>query len=227
MADEPKTYTEDEVAAKIAEANKALERKRDELLTEAKNAKKQAAEIQTQYEQSMAKMQELEQQMAAQSAGVGDEKLKELREQMKADFERQYAPFKSKVGELEDALGQKDGKIRELLLDNRVKAEYAKHGARAERVDPLFRLTNDRFDLTDDNEVILKDNREVPLDKYIREDLSSEFPEFFNGSGSSGGGASRSAASGGGSVRTIAAGDGAALLANLADVASGKTKVAL
>lgn len=225
MADEPKTYTEDEVAARIAEANRALEKKRDELLTEAKAAKKAAADLREQHEQATARLQELEQNMAAQSAGVGDEKLKELREQMRADFERQYTPYKTRVGELEASLGEKDSKIRELLLDNNVKDILGKAGARAERVEDLFRLTRDRYDLTDSGEVILKDNREVPLDKWAREELSNEYPEFWNGSGSSGGGASRSTAGGGGNVRTIAAGDGAALLANLEGVAKGQVAV--
>jgi len=225
VAEGDTTYTQAELDAKIAEANKALERKRDELLQEAKAAKDQARTVSEQYQQATARMQELEQKVAAQSAGVGDEKLKELTEKMRADFERTYQPFKSKVGELEAALAERDGVIRSLKLDTKVKDVMAKSGVRSERVEDLFRLTSERYDLTDDGEVILKENREVPLDKFFKEDLSEKYPEFYTGSGSSGGGASRSDAGGGGSGRVIAADDGGAFMANLEGVAAGKVTV--
>ena len=53
-----------------------------------------------------------------------------------------------------------------------------------------------------------------------------EYAPAFRGTGSSGGGAPKSAASGGGGgPKTIAAGDQAAFMANLLDIASGKVTV--
>jgi hypothetical protein len=52
-----------------------------------------------------------------------------------------------------------------------------------------------------------------------------EFAVLFPGTGSSGGGASRSSAGGGGS-KTIQAGDNASFIANLEKIAKGEVKVA-
>lgn len=219
------TLTQEELDAKIAEANAGLAKKRDELLSEAKRAKEEAKATKEALEAMQQKMAELEQKAAAKDAGVSEEKLRELTERARADMERKYAPLKEQVEALSAQLGQKDGELRSLRLDSRVKDIMGKGGARSERVNDLFRLTADRYDLTDDGDVILKDKREVPLDKYVREELANEYPEFFSGSGSSGGGASRSAGGAGGAVRTIAAGDNDAFLANLDAIAAGTAKV--
>lgn len=165
-----------------------------------------------------ARMKELEQEGKAQKAGVTSDELKRMREEVAADLKAEYAPLQE---QLEAALRENRG----LKLDNVVKQAMGKAGVRAARVDALFRLTADQFDLTDDGQPMLKARPGTPLEKFLRDDLVKEYPEFYEGSGSSGGGAARSSAGGGGGRRTIAAGDDAAFLANLEGVAKGQVEV--
>lgn len=208
MAD-PKTYSEEEYAAIVKERD-ALKAKRDEVLDEAKDAKKELKGLR-------AELTELQQAAKGQKAGVTAEDLKNLRAEVLADLEKQYAPTKEQAATLA-------AENRRLKLDNVVKAAMAKGGARAERIDALFKLTQDQFDLTDDGQPMLKDRKGTPVEKFVSEDLKALYPEFYNGSGSRGGGASRSAA-GGGSTTTIAADDGKGLLANLEAIAKGEVLV--
>lgn len=138
----------------------------------------------------------------------------EWREQMEAD----WAPVRS---QLEEA--QREN--RTLKLDNVVKTTMGASGVRPERVDALFRLVGDRFDLTDDGTPVLRDFRGKDVAKYIAEEVAKEFPEFYKGTGSSGGSASKSATSGGGRVREIARDDSAAFMANLEGIAKGEIAV--
>lgn len=164
------------------------------------------------------KLSDLEQLDLKKQAGLTDDQLKKLRSSIRSDAEKEFAPFKVEAEKLR-------GKVRELNLDNVVKKLMAENGVRGERVDALFRLTSDKFDLTEDGSPMLVDFPGREVDKYIGDDLAKDWPEFFKSSGSSGGGATKSIAGGGGNVRTIAKGDNAALLANLEGVAKGEVEV--
>jgi len=213
-----KTFTQEEVDALIAERNEALERKRDELLTEAKAAKaaqrKQAEEL----AQLQARLAEVETEKEAKKAGITSEQLAEMQAKAEANLEKRYGPIRE---QLEEAQRE----IRQLRLDTVVKGAMGKSGVRGERVDALFRLTADRYDLTEDGKPMLKDAPGTPIDQYISDELSKEYPEFYEGTGSSGGGASKSVTSGGGPVKAISIEDQDAFMGNLEAVASGKVKV--
>lgn len=213
MAGDGKTYTQEEVDALLAEQVGGLKTNRDELLAEAKAAKaeKRAAE---------ARAAELEQQVKAHKAGVTSQELERLRAEVRADLDKQYAPT------LEEAKALA-AENRRLKLDDRVKGTMARSGARADRIDALYKLTAGEYDLTEDGQPMLKTRPGTPVEKFIAEELKGLYPEFYEGSGSSGGGATKSVAGGGGSVKVIAASDNdPAFLANLEDIASGKVKVA-
>lgn len=202
------TFTKADVEAAVTEALAKVKGEKDtafqKLWNEAKAAK--------------AKLKELEQEGKAQKAGVTSDELKRMREEVLADLKAEYAP-------LQEQLEAATRENRALKLDNVVKQAMGKAGVRAARVDALFRLTADQFDLTDDGQPMLKARPGTPLEKYLKDDLVKEYPEFYEGSGSSGGGAAKSSAGGGGGRRTIAAGDDAAFLANLEGVATGKVEV--
>lgn len=167
---------------------------------------------------AMARLKEIETEGKAGEVGITSEQLKTIRQEVVESLEGEYTPFKTENETLR-------GRLRELQLDNVVKSVMAKQGVRAERVDTLFRLTADKFDLDDAGEPILKDHVGKDVGKFILDELGAEYPEFWQASGSSGGGASRSNAGGGGAVRTVAATDKAALSANIEDIASGKVVV--
>lgn len=222
---EDTTYTQEELDAKVAEANKAIERSRNEALADKRKAREEAETLRGQLEEMQGRLQELEQKAHASKAGVDDDTLAELRAKLEADLQRKW----SKVAEERDAaVKARDEALaanRTMQLDNEVKTIIGKGGALPHRVNELFRLKRDLFDLSDDGEPILREDPGTPLDKWVSESLSAEYPEWFEGTGSSGGGASRSAAGGSGTARVIAAGDNSAFIANLESIAKGETKV--
>jgi hypothetical protein len=209
------TFTAEEVAAQIAEANKAIEANRDKVMDELKTLQRAFDGVDpAKYKELQAQVTDLTQQQKADKAGVTSDELQRMRAEIREDLEREYADLKASESTL-------SAKVRELQLDNQVKAEMGKAGARAERIDALYRLTSDRYDLTDDGVPMLKDRPGTQIGKYVSEDLLKEYPEFYNGSGSSGSGASKSAHVGGGATKTIAADDSSAFMANLEGIASG------
>jgi len=216
------TFTQADIDAAVAAANEGLEANRNEILAELKAAKetlKAFDGIDAKAHRAMkAQIAELETQAKAAQAGITSDKIAEIQASVRAQLEEEYAPSKTRVSELE-------GEVRSLRLDNVVKATMGKSGVRADRIDALFRLTQDRFDLTDDGAPMLKASPGNDVAKYIAEELEKEWPEFYGGSGSSGGGAPKSSPSGGGRVRQISRGDGDAFMANIDAIADGKIEV--
>lgn len=205
MADS-KTFTQEEVDAllqeKLADAKAGNDKAFSELWEEAKQAKAKARAFDgldpEAAKNALAELTSLKQQKKAEKAGISSEQLAEIRNAVRADLEKDYAPRLAMADKLA-------GENRTLKLDNVVKNMMGKAEARAERIDALYRLTSDRYDLTDDGKPMLKDRMGTPVEKYIAEDLRKEYPEFFQGTGSSGGGASKSNGGAGGVAGRIAA----------------------
>ena len=217
------TFTKEELDAAVAERNKALEAKRDELLSEVKAVKDRLKAFDgvdpSEFRSLKTKLVELEQVKKAQEKGISSQDLEKMRVEVRQDLDKEYGPLKSQ-------LEQAQGEVRTLRLDNVVKQQMAEAGVRSKRIDALYRLTADHFDLTDDGQPMVKVRPGTEPVKYVADVLSEEYPEFFEGSGSSGGGASKSVASGSGNVRTVTLGDMDGFMANLEGIASGKVKVA-
>lgn len=213
--------TQEQYDALVAE-REALIAKRDEILTEAKRAKDKLKSFEgidpNEYKSLKQKMAELETKQTAEKNGVTSQELERLRAEVRQHLETEYAPFKTQL----DALAKEN---RALKLDNVVKTVMGKNGVRSERVDDLFRLTADQYDLTDDGKPMLRDKMGLPVETYVKEDLRKAYPEWFEGTGSSGGGATKSIAGGGGSTRVIAADDTAAFMANIEKIAKGEVQV--
>jgi hypothetical protein len=218
--DGAKTYTPEEIQALVAE-REALIAKRDELLTETKQTKSKLKAYEgidpEEHKTLKQRLAEIETQEKAGKAGITSQELEKMRADIRKDLESEYSPFRTSAEQLA-------AENRALKLDTKVKDVMAKSGVRAERIDSLFRLKADAFDLTEDGKPILKDQMGLPIEKFIAEDVRKEYPEWFEGTGSSGGGASKSAV-GGGSSRVIPAGDQSAFLANLDGIAKGTVTV--
>ena len=190
----------------------ALKAKVSEVMDEAKDAKRTMRDMKTEFA-------ELQQTVKAGAKGITADDLKKMREEVRADLDKEYAPTKETAAKLAQ-------ENRSLKLDSVVKAAMAKGGARADRIDALFKLTADEFDLTDDGAPMLKNHKGTPVEKFVTEKLKAEYPEFYTGTGSSGGGASRSSAGGGGGP-IIAADDGKGFLANVGAIAKGEATVSI
>jgi hypothetical protein len=193
MADEAKTFTQEQVEALVAEQVGALREKNEELIGELRSASAKLKSYDGVDVKSMtARLAELEQQSKAEKAGMTSEALAKLRQDVEVDVVKRLQSDQTAALRLFPWAEDLAKENRSLKLDSVVKAEMAKGGARAERVDALFRLTADRWDLTEDGKPVLKDKPATELGKYVADELRKEYPEFYTGSGSTGGGASRS-----------------------------------
>lgn len=219
--DTVETFTADQVDELVKEQLAALKAESDtafgNLWEEAKAAKAHAKTL----EQQLSELREAQQ---ASKAGVNSEEVQKLKTQLREEeakrVREELQEELEKAAKLPEALAE----IRNLRLDSRVKAKLAENGAKAERIEKLWKLEKDRFDLTDDGVPMLKDEPTADLDRFISETLRSDYPEWFNGSGASGGGASRSTVGGGGKT-VIPRGDDRAFIANLPEIASGEVEV--
>ena len=216
------TYTQDEVDALIAERNKALEANRDKALAETKAAKEALRafgdlDAET-VKQSLAELAELKQQRHAEASGITSEQLEKLRVTIRQDLEQEYEPLKTQVVELSTD-------NRTLRLDSKVQTLMAENGVLPHRIEALYSLEGKAFDLTDDGSPMLRDNPGGDLGKFITENLAQKYPEWFEGSGSSRGGAAKSEASGRGRRGSIAANDPDSFMDNLEDIAKGTVTV--
>lgn len=133
------------------------------------------------------KLKEIEDEAKRKAAGMTDEQLAKLR----ADIAAEKAPLEAK-------LTQAEQELRSLKLDGRIKAMLAEAGANPKRLDALFTLIGNRFDLNESGSPILKDKPTTDLQKYLGETVAQEYPELFvskqkggatfNGSGGTAGG---------------------------------------
>lgn len=227
MAD-PKTYTEEEYQAAIAERD-ALKANRDEALTEAKKAKAALkawdGKDPARYDQLLAAAEEAERKKAA---AEGD--FTKLRDQLVEKHTQELSAKDKREQKLAKALERRltTDELRKALT-GKASPEYmdllVEHGAKFVQM----RETDDDFDYVvhdGKGNPQYADGKATPMsiEAFVDQSLKVKYPGAFLGSGSSGGGAPKSNAGGGG-MKTIAAGDNAAFLANLDDIAAGKAVV--
>lgn len=126
---------------------------------------------------------------AAKGAGVDDSKLAELEEKIRADVLREVdAELQKKDARIAELEPYPD-RVRGLLLDANVKTAMLEAGVRPDRVDALFRLTSDEYDLTDGEKPMLKNHPTKALKIFMEDNLKKQYPEFFKGTQAGGGGA--------------------------------------
>lgn len=208
---------EDLVKERLAEAKAENDTAFGKLWEEGKAAKERAKTLE-------AELATIKEERQAGKAGLTSEQLDKLRADVRKNLDGEYAPVIEERDGLKSQVEALTGEVRGLRLDSKIKAQMGEMGVRSDRIEKLFKLTKDQYDLTDDGVPVLKDEPTADIGQYISETLRSEYPEWFNGSGSSGGGASRSTVGGGGKT-VIPAGDGDAFMANIDKIASGEVEV--
>lgn len=123
------------------------------------------------------RLADLELEAKAREGGLTADKLKEIREQVAAEYE----PFRQQAEAYK-------AKVRELTLNDRVKAMFAK--AEFVDADAAWKLFGDQFDLTEDgSQPVVKGKEGVSLDAHIAQ-LATAYPYLVKGTQASGGGAS-------------------------------------
>lgn len=200
----------------------SLKANRDEILSEKKKLGERLKALDgidpEEHKSLKQKMADLETQAKAKKEGISSEQLEKLRKEVRDSLETEFSPFKQQAEQLAK-------ENRALKLDNVVKVAMGKAGARSDRIDSLYKLTSDRFDLTDDGKPMVRESPGVEVDKYIGDVILKEYAEWFSGTGSSGGGASKSSGGTGGGNRVVSWSDTQAISNDLEGVASGKTVV--
>ena len=231
MADEPKTYTQDEVEKMLEERTAGLKANRDELAKEAKTAKAKLAAYDgldpEETRRLKAAAEEAERKKAAAEGNwqAMEKQLKDLhgqeltKERGRADKALKALEDHAVRGTLASALakaGAKPGFTDLLLLEGQkyVKIRETDGGFESFVGDPA-------------GNPLVADAQGNPMtvELFVEQKLKTQYPDAFNGSGSSGGGAAKSSAGGGGGAQVIAAGDNAGFISNLKDIAAGKVEV--
>lgn len=140
------------------------------------------------------KATDLARDAAAAAAGLNAEQTKELRKEIRADIEKEYAgkplaelppTWKARL-EADSAIGEN----RSLKLDEQVRklALSKEGGVRGEKIETWWKVNKDNFDLDKDGKPIVKAKPEVDILKFIQGDAKSADPELYVGTQASGGG---------------------------------------
>jgi hypothetical protein len=224
---DPKTYTQEEYDALLQE-KEALKANRDEALTEAKRAKAALkawdGKDPAKYDELLRAAEEAEQRKAA---AEGD--FTTLKNQLVQKHESEIATRNAREKKLEAALQKRlvQAELTAAIAAKRGVPElllpYAEKFARVRETDDDF----EAYLADEKGQPMYADGRATPLDfgTFVEQHLMTKFPRAFDGTGSSGGGASKSIPGGGGNG-VIAGTNSPDFLNNLADIAAGKMTVA-
>lgn len=234
MAD-PKTYTQEELDAKLAELaaeKEALKANRDEALSEAKKAKS-ALKNYDGVDPAEYKTLKTAADEAARKAALAEGNLEVWKKQVTDAHQKERDGDQKRIDKLTRALERR-------LVDATLAESLAKADVDPTML-PLLKLEGRRYvrvkETDDDFEPLVADERgnaliadgkgtAMSVDDLVVQKLKAQYPGAFKGTGSSGGGAPKPGAGGGG-ANVIPAGDGAAFLASVGDISAGKKTVAV
>jgi hypothetical protein len=227
VADEntTETYTKEQVDEMVA----GLKRNRDEALAEAKAARSLAKKYEgldpEAAREALAQREEIERKKALEEGNleawkkqIADAAQKGVEAERKRAEKALAALEKRKVATLTEALAKAEavpGFMDLLTLK----------GSASVRI----RETDDGFEEyvcdAKGNELVADaTGSPMSVEQFVQAVLKTQYPDAFKGTGSSGGGATKSTGGAGGAKR-IASGDNAAFLANLDKIASGEVEV--
>lgn len=230
MAGEPtdKTYTQAEVDALLQQEVAGLKANRDELAKEAKRAKEALKNYEGVDPEEHRKLKEAAAEAERRKATAeGD--FKSLEKQLVERHTAELAGRDGKIGKLQAALERRlvEAQLTKAIAEKKgvpdLLLPYARQFVRVKETEDDF----EAYIADEKGNPLYADGRMTPMDfgAFVEQHLMAKFPRAFDGTGSSGGGASRSNAGGGG-VGVIADTNSPDFLRNLADIASGKAQVA-
>ena len=226
---DPKTYTQEEVDAIVAE-KEALKNNRDEALTEAKKAKAALKNFDgvdpAEYKSLKAQADE-----AARKAALAEGNLEAWKKQVTDQHQKEREADAKRISKYESALGKRlrqDELLRALVgkAEPTMMELLVEHGSKFIHV----KETDDGFDRYVGDEKgnpLVADGQGTArtIDQFVDTRLKAKFPGAFLGTGSSGGGATKSTGGASGPTKSIASTNSRDFLANLESIATGKTTV--
>jgi hypothetical protein len=226
------TFTQEQVDAMIAERVTAevsgLKANREEALREAKAAKAALKSYEgvdaEEFKRLKAASLEAEQKKAAAEGDFNVLK-KQLLDQHATEKQGLEAKMAKYAGEVEkravqaaliEAITAEKGNAKMLL-------PYAKQFVRVRETDDGF----DAYVADEKGNQMIGDAQGAPMSikQFVQTTLKTEFPGAFEGTGSSGGGATKSIAGGGGQKKTISLSNPSDLVTHAAAIASGEMTV--
>lgn len=222
MAGEPKTYTQDQLDAEVA----GLKASRAEVMDDLKAIKKKIAAFEgldpDEARKAVKDAAELDRQRQ-KDAGDWDAREKSLIETHKTE----RLALEGRVEKLTRSMHKRavQAELTKAIITARGDPNLLLHLA-----EPFVKVKEDGDEFVafvSDDAGHQRTVSGVPMtfDQLVEEELKPKYPRAFDGTGSSGGGASRSTTGGSGRVATVAEGDNAAFLANLDNIAKGDTVV--
>lgn len=146
-------------------------------LAEEKTKREAAEKLATKTANELKKMQR---KAEAEGHGLTDEQLAKVREDIRAEVMEEVGPDLEKA---KAALAEN----RTLKLDNQVKAIAADAGFLPTKLNDLWKLKGDEFDLTDDGKPMVKGKPGTDPKKHI-EAIAKAMPEWVQGTKAGGGG---------------------------------------
>lgn len=156
----------------------------------------------------------------------GDASPDEITKKVEEEVTRRVAPIEKARAEEKARADAAETRARSLTIDTHHRNLAAKAGVRAERLERALELNRRRFGLDKDGQHHLVDEKGNPEaltpEKFWAEVFKEELPEFYAGTGSTGGGAGEG---GRGAGKTVALGDEKAFLDHISDIAAGKVAV--
>lgn len=189
------------VANSFLETNKALKSERKIRGDFEKRAKEFEGFDKSEYERLRSKQAEWDSEKeqrereSLEAKGKYEEALAKAKENHNKAIDAIKADHAKTVAELTGKVTQTESSMRNYILDDQLRRAIAKSGVFAEDIDDVLTLTKNRFELGEDNHVIVKDDAGKPLsgvtlDAYFTDTFKKARPKFYQGSGASGSGAS-------------------------------------
>lgn len=227
-----KTYTQEDVDRLIEERNKALEANREKVLDELKEAKRRLQNydgIDPEEFEELRRFRSEAEKQAAKDTGDWDAREEQIRTEMAQAAQKEKKALDERVKKLQSALeaelveSKAVGAIAELKGSTKVLLPHVKSHVKVIEKDGEFRAVV--VDGKGNPRIGDSDGNPMSIQQFVGElKQDPDFARNFEGSGSSGSGASKSVAGGGGKSR-IAAGDNKAFIDNLAGIAKGEVEV--
>ncbi len=189
------------VANSFLETNKALKSER-KIRTDAERKNKEFEGFdKSDYERLRAKQAEWDSEKeqrereTLEAKGRYEEALAKAKETHTKAIDTLKNEHTKTVNELTEKVNHTQGSMRNYILDDQLRRAISKSGVFAEDIDDVLTLTKNRFELGDDNQIVVKDDAGRPqtgvtVDAYFADTFKKARPKFYQGSGASGSGAS-------------------------------------
>jgi hypothetical protein len=227
---DPKSYTQEEVDAIIAERD-AIKANRDDALTEAKKAKAALKGYEGIDPAEYKKLKDAADE-AARKAALAEGNLETWKKQVTDQHQKERESDAKRIAKYETAIARrlKEDELRKALVgkaDPTMMELLVEHGSKFIHV----RETDDDFEhfVADaKGNPLVADGKGTPMDvsTFVDQRLKAQFPAAFLGSGSSGGGATKSSGSAGGRAPAVIANTNSPeFLQNLERIHKGEAKV--